>query len=57
MKADAYYNFGRMMEILNHQEQALGAYNKVVEAYPDSLGFQIAKEKVLRLKGAHVTLE
>lgn len=57
MKADACYNLGRIMETLNHQEKALGAYNKVVQAYPDSVGFQIAKEKVLRLKGASVTLE
>ena len=51
MKADAYYNLGRMMEAVNHQEEALEAYNKVVKAYPDSVGFQIAKEKVVRLKG------
>jgi tetratricopeptide (TPR) repeat protein len=52
MKGDAYYNLGRIMEAMNHQEKALGAYNKVVQAYSDSVGFQIAKEKVLRLKGA-----
>ena len=52
MKADACYNLGRIMEAMNNQEKALGAYNKVVQAYPDSVGFQIAKEKVLRLKGA-----
>ena len=51
MKADACYNLGRMMEALNNQEKALEAYNKVVEAYPESVGFQIAKQKVLRLKG------
>jgi tetratricopeptide (TPR) repeat protein len=50
MKADACYNLGRIMEALNHQEKALEAYNKVVEAYPDSVGFQIAKEKVFRSK-------
>jgi len=52
MKADACYNLGRIMEAMNHQEKALEAYNKVVQAYPDSVGFQIAKEKVFRLKGA-----
>ena len=51
MKADACYNLGRMMEALNHQKDALEAYDKVVKAYPDSVGFQIAKEKALRLKG------
>ena len=57
MKADACYNLGRIMEALNHQEKALEAYNKVVKAYPDSAGFQIAKEKVFRLKGAPVASE
>lgn len=51
MKGDAFYNLGRIMEALNHQEKALEAYNKVLQAYPDSVGSQIAKEKVLRLKG------
>jgi tetratricopeptide (TPR) repeat protein len=54
MKADASYNLGRIMEALNHQDKALEAYNKLVENYPDSIGFQIAKEKVFRLKGAPV---
>ena len=54
MKADAYNNYGRMMEALNQQDKALEAYNMVVQAYPDSVAFQIAKEKVLRLKDASV---
>jgi tetratricopeptide (TPR) repeat protein len=57
MKADACYNLGRIMEALNNQEKALEAYNKVVQAYPDSAGFRIAKEKVFRLKGAPVASE
>ena len=57
MKTDAYYNLGRMMEALYHPEKALEAYNKVVENYPGSTGFRIAKEKVLRLKGTPVTSE
>lgn len=51
MKGDACYNFGRMMEAMNHQEKAIEAYKKVVEAYPNAVGFQIAREKVLRYKG------
>jgi tetratricopeptide (TPR) repeat protein len=51
MKGDAYYNLARMMEAMEHQQGALEAYSKVVDAYPDSVGFQIAKEKVLRHKG------
>jgi tetratricopeptide (TPR) repeat protein len=50
MKGDAYYNLARMMEALNHQEKALAAYNKVIAAHPDSVGFRIAKDKVVRLK-------
>ena len=53
MKGDACYNFGRLMEALNHQEKAVEAYNKVVQAYPDSIAFQIAKEKVFRLELPH----
>jgi tetratricopeptide (TPR) repeat protein len=52
MKGDAYYNLARMMEALNHSEKALEAYNRVIEAHPDSVGFLIAKDKVSRLKGA-----
>ncbi|NVL90119.1 MAG: tetratricopeptide repeat protein [Desulfobacterales bacterium] len=47
MKGDTYYNLGRMMEALNRPEKALEAYNKVLQDYPDSAGFRIAKEKVL----------
>jgi len=57
MKGSAYYNLGRMMEAMNHPEKAFQAYNKVVNAYPDSIGFQISKEKVLRQKGVSVTSE
>ncbi len=52
IKADACYNLGRTMDALNHQEKALEAYNKVVQAHPGSVGFKIANEKVIRLKGA-----
>ena len=51
IKADAYYNLGRTMDALHHQDKALEAYSKVVEAYPDSVSFKIANEKVIRLKG------
>ena len=52
MKGDALYNLGRIMEAMNRQEEALEAYTTLLEAYPDSAGFQIAREKVLRLKSA-----
>ena len=51
MKGDAYYNSARMMEAMNDQAKAIEAYKEVVKAYPDSVGFQIAKEKVLRHEG------
>lgn len=57
MKTDAYFNLGRMMETLNQPEKALEAYNMVVQNYPGSTGFRIAKEKVLRFKGTPVTSE
>ena len=49
MKADAYYNLGRMMDAINQPKKALEAYNKVVQDYPWSASFRIAKEKVSRL--------
>lgn len=52
IKGDACYNLGRIMDTMNHQDKALEAYNKVVQAHPDSVGFKIANEKVIRLKGA-----
>lgn len=57
MKGDAYYNLARMMEAMNDQEEAIEAYKKVVKAYPDSVGFQIAREKVLRHEGISVAAE
>jgi tetratricopeptide (TPR) repeat protein len=57
MKGDAYYNFARMMEAMNDQAKAIEAYKKVVKAYPDSVGFQIAREKVLRHEGDSVAEE
>jgi tetratricopeptide (TPR) repeat protein len=57
MKGDAYYNFARMMEAMNDQEKAIEAYKKVVKAYPDSVGFQIAREKVLRHESVSVVVE
>lgn len=52
MKADAYFDLGRMMEARNRKEEARKAYNKVVKDYPDSAGFRIAKERARSLEGA-----
>ncbi|MBW1741972.1 MAG: tetratricopeptide repeat protein [Deltaproteobacteria bacterium] len=57
MKGDAYYNFARMMEAMNDQEKAIEAYKEVVKAYPDSVGVQIAREKVLRHESVSVAEE
>ena len=57
MKGDAYYNFARMMEAMNDQEKAIETYEEVVKAYPDSVGFQIAREKVLRHESVSVAEE
>ncbi len=50
LKADAYYNLGRMYEAMNEREKAREAYDHVVQEYPDSIHRQIAEEKALRLK-------
>lgn len=51
IKAEAYFNMGRMHEAMNNPQKAIEAYNKVVEGYPESVNFRICKEKVLRMKG------
>jgi tetratricopeptide (TPR) repeat protein len=51
VKSDAYFNLGRMYEALGNREKALEAYDKVVKDYPESVHFQIAKEKVQQLQG------
>jgi tetratricopeptide (TPR) repeat protein len=51
LRADAYFNLGRMYETLNEKEKALQAYNKVAEDFSQSNFAKIAKEKVERLKG------
>jgi tetratricopeptide (TPR) repeat protein len=51
MKADAYFNLGRMYEALNEKEKALEAYDKVAKGYPESVHAQPAREKVAHLEG------
>jgi tetratricopeptide (TPR) repeat protein len=50
LKADAYFNLGRMYEAADNREKAREAYSILVKDYPESVNFPIAKEKVLRLK-------
>ncbi len=51
LKADAYFNLGRMYEAMDNQEGARQAYEDVVKDYPGAVNFQVAKEKLERLKG------
>ncbi|KPK25662.1 MAG: hypothetical protein AMK69_13760 [Nitrospira bacterium SG8_3] len=51
LKADAYFNLGRMYETMDNQEGARQAYEDVVKDYPGAVNFQVAKEKLERLKG------
>jgi len=51
LKADAYFNLGRMYEALNQNEKALEAYETVASDYTDSVHGKLAGEKVVRLKG------
>jgi tetratricopeptide (TPR) repeat protein len=50
LKGDAYFNLGRMYEAMNNQEAARQAYEQVVQNYPEAVNFQVAKEKLERLK-------
>ena len=51
LKADAYFNLGRMYEAMDNQDGARQAYEDVVKDYPGAVNFQVAKEKLERLKG------
>jgi tetratricopeptide (TPR) repeat protein len=50
LKADAYFNLGRMYEAMGKEQDAREAYQRLVEAFPDAVHFRIAKEKVQRLQ-------
>jgi tetratricopeptide (TPR) repeat protein len=51
LKADAYFNLGRVYEAMGHQERARKAYDHLVKDYPGAVNFQVAKEKLGRLEG------
>jgi tetratricopeptide (TPR) repeat protein len=51
LKAEAYFNLGRMYEAINNHEGARKAYNDLVRDYPGAANLRIAKEKLGRLKG------
>ncbi len=51
LKADAYFNLGRIYEAMGNQEGARKAYDQLVKDYPGAANFQIAKEKLGRLEG------
>ena len=51
LKADAYFNLGRMYEAMGKGQEAREAYQRLVEAFPNAVHFRIAKEKVQRLQG------
>ena len=50
LKADAYFNLGRMFEAINNPKKAREAYSSLVKDYPGSANVQIAEERILRLK-------
>jgi len=51
LKADAYFNLGRIYEAMDNVEGARKAYGQLVKDYPGAVNFQIAKEKLGRLEG------
>jgi len=51
LKADAYFNLGRVYEVMGNQESARQAYDRLVKDHPGGVYFQIAKEKLGRLEG------
>jgi predicted negative regulator of RcsB-dependent stress response len=57
MKADAFYDLGRMMEALDDRKGALDAYEKAVQLRDNPASFPIAEEKILRFKAELEALE
>lgn len=51
LKADAYFNLGRMYELLNNKQKALEAFERVAKDFADTVHGDIAKTKVSQLKG------
>jgi tetratricopeptide (TPR) repeat protein len=49
LKADAYYNLGRMYEALNDREKAVEAYRKVATDFSQSVHAKLAGDKAARL--------
>ncbi|MCD6138373.1 MAG: tetratricopeptide repeat protein [Deltaproteobacteria bacterium] len=52
MKPDAYFNLGRMNEAIKNKEKAIKAYEIIVESWPESLYFDLVREKIRCLKEA-----
>jgi tetratricopeptide (TPR) repeat protein len=50
MKADAFYNLGRMLEAIDDRKGALEAYEQAVQLRDNPTSFSVAEEKILRLK-------
>jgi len=50
LKANAYFNLGRIYEATDNREGARKAYDQLVKDYPGAVNFQIAKEKLGRLE-------
>ncbi|MCU0599947.1 MAG: tetratricopeptide repeat protein [Desulfobacterales bacterium] len=46
MKDQALFNLGRMYEKLGKTDQQIEVYKRIVAEYPDSMYFQMAKEKI-----------
>jgi tetratricopeptide (TPR) repeat protein len=46
MKDQALFNLGRMYEKLGKTEQQMEVYKRIVAEYPNSMYFQLAKEKI-----------
>jgi tetratricopeptide (TPR) repeat protein len=51
MRADAYFNLGRMYEALDEKEKALEAYQTVANDYAQSVHAKLARDKAERLQG------
>jgi tetratricopeptide (TPR) repeat protein len=51
LKAETYFNIGRMHEAMNNKQKAMEAYDRVANEYANSIHGKMAKDKTLRLKG------
>jgi hypothetical protein len=45
MKDEAFFNLGRIYELMGENEKSTAAFKKIISDYTDSIYIELAKEK------------